>query len=92
MIYLSIVIPVRNEEKYIKETLTMLTAQEYPTKRYELIVVDGMSTDKTKDVVTRFREENGNVNIKLLDNPGILSSCARNIGIRESSGQLIGRG
>jgi len=49
-----------------------------------------MSTDSTRDLVQKFILDNPNYNIRLLDNPGILSSCARNIGIRESKGQLIG--
>lgn len=90
MIYLSIVIPVRNEEKYIGDTLRMLINQDYPKERFELLVVDGMSTDSTRSVVEKFIKENPNANILLLDNPGQLSSRARNIGIREARGQLIG--
>jgi glycosyltransferase involved in cell wall biosynthesis len=51
MVYLSIVIPVRNEEKFISETLQALINQDYPKDRFELIVVDGSSTDGTRSVV-----------------------------------------
>lgn len=90
MIYLSIVIPVRNEEKFIGETLGALVNQDYPKERFEIIVVDGASTDLTCAEVERFITNHPNMNVRLLHNPGRLSSRARNIGVREASGQLIG--
>jgi glycosyltransferase involved in cell wall biosynthesis len=90
MIFLSIVIPIRNEEKFIGETLAALAAQDYPRDRFELLVVDGRSTDRTREVVDGFIKEHPDLNICLLDNPGLLSSRARNIGIKAAQGQLIG--
>lgn len=90
MIYLSIVIPIRNEEKFIGETLSALAAQDYPRERFELLVVDGQSTDSTCAVVKEFMAANSEINVRLLDNPGVLSSCARNIGIKAAQGELIG--
>lgn len=90
MIYLSIVIPIRNEETFIAETLLSLINQEYPRDRFELLVVDGRSTDATRTVVENIIREHQDVSIKLLDNPDRLSSCARNIGIRAAIGKLIG--
>lgn len=90
MIYLTIIIPVRNEEKYIEDTLASLASQDYPSERFEIIVVDGMSTDATRNTVEQFIAENSNVNIILLENPGLLSSRARNIGVRAAQGTLIG--
>ncbi len=90
MIYLSIIVPVYNEEKFIFETLHTLANQNYPKDRFEIIVVDGGSTDDTRIVVEKFMVEHPNVNISLLDNPGRLSSRARNIGIRKAKGCLIG--
>lgn len=89
MIYLSVIIPVRNEEKFIANTLAALSSQDYPKDRLELLVVDGMSDDNTRQEVTRFMQDNPNVLIRLLDNPGLLSSRARNIGVREAKGSLI---
>jgi succinoglycan biosynthesis protein ExoA len=90
MVYLSIIIPVRNEERFVGETLHALASQDYPKDRFELIVVDGKSTDNTRPEVGKFINEHQDVNVRLLDNPGCLSSRARNIGIREAKGQLIG--
>lgn len=90
MIYLSIVIPIRNEEKFIGETLSSLAAQDYPRERFELLVVDGQSTDKTREKVAEFTKAHPGLNIRLLENPGLLSSRARNIGVKAAQGQLIG--
>ncbi|MDH4099353.1 MAG: glycosyltransferase family 2 protein [Nitrospirota bacterium] len=89
MVYISIVVPIRNEEKFIGQTLTALLSQDYPASRYELIVVDGRSTDGTRSVVEQFMKNHPDKKISLLDNPGILSSSARNIGARAAQGKLI---
>jgi cellulose synthase/poly-beta-1,6-N-acetylglucosamine synthase-like glycosyltransferase len=90
MVYLSIIVPVRNEEKYIVSTLDALIHQDYHRQRYELLVVDGRSTDQTRNVVREFIKNHPDVNIKLLENPGQLSSRGRNIGVRNAKGILIG--
>lgn len=89
MIYLSVIIPVLNEERYIGKTLQSLSDQDYPKDRYELIVVDGDSTDATRSVIERFIEDHPLVQVKILDNPGRWSSRGRNIGVRASRGKLI---
>jgi succinoglycan biosynthesis protein ExoA len=88
-IYLSVVVPIRNEEKHIAQTLAAMASQDYPQSRYEILVVDGNSTDQTRAVVEAFIGEHPNVNIRLLDNPGKWSSRARNIGVRAARGDLI---
>jgi succinoglycan biosynthesis protein ExoA len=89
IVYLTIVVPIRNEEGSIRETLDGLVRQHYPQDRYEIIVVDGQSSDGTRNVVEKFMDEHRAASIRLLDNPGKLSSRARNIGIRAARGRLI---
>ena len=89
MIYLSIVVPIRNEEKFILSTLRQLEKQEYPKDRYEILVVDGMSTDSTAKKVQEFIALHPDVNIKFFENPGMLSSRARNVGTRNAHGEII---
>ena len=89
MRYLSIVIPIRNEERFIVETLKSLIEQDYPRDRFELLVVDGRSTDNTRSVVERVIKDNPEATVRLLDNKGFLSSRARNVGIRAAEGKLI---
>ena len=84
---ISVVIPVRNEETHIAAVLDALFDQDYPTDRFEVLVVDGHSTDKTREVVEIYIKRYGN--IRLFSNSKYLSSAARNIGIRESQGDII---
>ena len=76
---LSIVIAARNEAPYIERNLRSLLANDYPADRVEIIVVDGMSTDGTADVVRRLARQAGN--IRLLENPLKITPVAFNLGI-----------
>jgi succinoglycan biosynthesis protein ExoA len=86
-ITISIIIPVLNESQHIGEVLDRLLEQDYCTNRFEILVVDGFSTDKTREIVCRYSEQYSN--IRLFDNPKHLSSVARNIGIEQSRGDII---
>ena len=84
---LSVIVPVRNEAAYIQHTLRQLLAQDYPSDRFEILVVDGQSTDSTPGLVRRIAQQHPNV--QLLENPKKLSSAARNIGIRHARGDAL---
>ena len=84
---ISVVVPVRDEARFIRRTLTQLLAQSYDPKRFEVIVVDGQSTDDTATIVREFVDRRANV--QLLANPKRLSSAGRNIGIRHARGDVV---
>ena len=52
--FISVVVGIRNEERYIEECIDSLLNLDYPKDSYEIIIVDGMSTDKTKDIVQKY--------------------------------------
>lgn len=79
--------PVRNEGAVIAGVLNRLVDQRYPLGRFEIIVVDGISSDNTRDVVADFGRKCENV--RLLTNPFVWSSAARNIGIRAAQGDHV---
>jgi len=85
--FLSIISPIRNEEKYLTECLASLVNQEYDNEKYEILVVDGMSTDRTREIVKEF--ETRYKNVKLLDNPNETVPYALNIGIKQARGDVI---
>ncbi len=87
--FLSIISPIRNEEKYIDKCLDSLVNQDYDKKNYEILVVDGMSTDKTREIVKQFKSTYDN--IKLFDNPNKTVPYALNIGIKNAIGNVIVR-
>ena len=86
----SILVPVRNEERYIERCLYAIAAQDYPRDRIEVLVVDGMSGDRTRELVMRFAAES-TLDVRVLDNPRRLPAAALNIGLREAHGSLIMR-
>jgi len=85
----SVIIPVLNEEKYISHCLTSITDQDFPKEEMEVICVDGMSTDRTREIITEFSEKHKY--IRLLDNHDRIVSYALNTGIKASYGSVIMR-
>jgi len=83
----TVVVPARNEEKRIGACLASVLAQTYPRDRLEVLVVDGMSRDRTRDIVLEFGE--GHPPVQLLDNPKRSTSEALNIGVQSSSGDVV---
>lgn len=85
--FISVIVPIRNEQAFIAQTLDGLLSQDYPRHAFEVLVVDGDSTDATLDVVGAYVAEHDT--ICLLSNPGRWSSRARNIGIDAAKGDLV---
>ena len=88
-IFISVIIPCRNEEKYIGECLDTILSQDYPKDKMEILVIDGMSEDKTREIVKEYSKKYSF--IKLLENPQKFTPFALNIGIKEARGDYIVR-
>jgi succinoglycan biosynthesis protein ExoA len=86
-IFISVVLPVLNEEKFLRSVLEALVKQSYPLHRFEILVVDGGSTDATLSVARSFAEIHPNV--RVLMNPAKLSSAGRNVGARAAKGDVV---
>ncbi|MFH1372602.1 MAG: glycosyltransferase [bacterium] len=84
---LSVVIPIRNEERFIARTLGYVQNQDYPADRVEILVIDGESTDRSVDIVNEIAVLDRRV--QLLRNSRRLSSAARNIGARHAGGEIL---
>ena len=87
-------VPVRNEARYIEACLGRLLDQEYPRERLEILVVDGMSQDGTREIVERVRAAGAGGAasvIRLIDNPTGQRASALNAGIRASTGDVVVR-
>jgi len=83
----SIIIPCRNEEKFIGKCLDSIIEQDYPKDKLEILVVDGMSEDRTREIMKEYMDKCPF--IKLLDNPKKITPCALNIGIKNAKGEII---
>lgn len=84
---LSVILPVRNEGAHLGAVLRQLTEQTLDADRYELLVVDGMSEDCTREVVAPFMASHPG--IRILENPRGLSSSARNIGVKNARAPYV---
>lgn len=85
----SIIIPCRNEEGFISGCLDSVVSQDYPRDRLDVLVVDGMSEDGTREkVLAAARKE---PRVVLLDNPRGTAPAALNVGIRKARGKVIVR-
>lgn len=63
--YVSIIVPVHNEETVIEQKLNNLIALDYPKELFEIIISSDNSTDRTNEIASRFIDENKGFNIKL---------------------------
>lgn len=86
---LSVICPIYNEEKYIAKCIDSILAQDYPKDDLEVIFVDGMSSDRTREIVAEYSAKYPF--IRLIDNPDRIVPPAMNIGIKASVGDIIVR-
>jgi succinoglycan biosynthesis protein ExoA len=87
---ISIVIPCYNEERFIASVLQRLIDQSSDAS-YEIIIVDGHSTDKTRQAIENFAAEHTDVSLRIIDNPARNIPTALNLGINAANGKLIVR-
>jgi glycosyltransferase involved in cell wall biosynthesis len=86
---ISILIPVLNEERYIEACLKSILDSDYDRQKMEILVIDGMSSDRTREIVGAFARKHASV--RMIDNPRKIVPVAMNIGIRQASGEYIVR-
>lgn len=84
---ITIVLPMRNEEKWIGACIESILRQDYPHDRMEVLIVDGMSTDRSREIVSEYAHKYPF--LRLLDNPERIQVTALNAGIRASTGTYI---
>ncbi len=84
---ISIIIPCRNEKKFIGNCLDSIINNDYSKDSIEVLVVDGMSEDGTRVVLKEFAEKY--TFIKLYDNPEKIVPMAMNLGIKNATGEII---
>ncbi len=83
----SIIIPCRNEAAYIGACLDSVIANDFPADRTEILVVDGMSADGTRDILADHARRYPR--LRVLDNPAGITPAALNLGIRAATGGVI---
>jgi len=86
---LTVICPIYNEEKYIVQCIESIVAQDYLKEELEVLFVDGMSKDRTREIVAQYAEKYPFIH--LLDNPHKIVPYAMNIGIKAAKGEIIMR-
>jgi glycosyltransferase involved in cell wall biosynthesis len=85
----SVVVPCRNERAHIEGFVSSILAQEAPPGGFEIIIADGMSSDGTRDVLTRAAGQDSR--LRIIDNPERIVSTGLNRAIAAARGGVIVR-
>lgn len=85
--FVTLILPIRNEGRYVKTCLDSIQSQDYPRDQIEVLIADGMSTDNTRNIVSAYKEVDKR--IQLLDNPGKVVPTGMNIAIQQAKGDII---
>lgn len=83
----TVIIPTRNEERFIGECLESFVNQSYPNDLFEVFVMDGLSEDKTVHIVNEYHEKHKNIH--LISNPQRIMPKGVNLGIQRSNADII---
>lgn len=86
---LSVIVPIYNEEKYIAKCIDSMLKQDYPKNDLEIILVDGMSEDRTREIATEYIATYPF--IRMIENTHRIAPWAMNLGIKEAKGDVIMR-
>lgn len=85
---ISIIVPVYNAEKFIRETMDCVRAQTYP--QWELLLVEDRSRDGSADAIAKYIEEKSDTRVRLIRQPSNRGAAqARNRGVQEAEGRYI---
>jgi glycosyltransferase involved in cell wall biosynthesis len=89
--YVTVIMPIRNEANFIRRSLGAVLAQDYPPDRMEVLVADGMSTDATRDVISRMSEAQSERSVTVVDNPEGIVPTGLNRALAIAKGEIIVR-
>ena len=85
--FITVLVPCRNEQGFIKRCLNSIVNNGYPADRLTVLVVDGRSDDGTRAVLEAYVREHRCV--RVIDNPDRTTPRALNIGLREAQGEYV---
>ncbi len=84
---LSIIIPLYNCEKFVKECLDSIFNEATNKDNFEVILINDGSTDRTKDIISNYSIKSSNIKIINQENHGV--SYSRNCGIKKATGKYL---
>jgi dolichyl N-acetyl-alpha-D-glucosaminyl phosphate 3-beta-D-2,3-diacetamido-2,3-dideoxy-beta-D-glucuronosyltransferase len=84
--FVSIIIPTRNEENNIGRCLASFVTQTYPKNKFEIIIEDGLSNDRTLEIIQSYSKK---LNLRVRSNWRVKHVFAFNDGIQEAEGDYF---
>jgi glycosyltransferase involved in cell wall biosynthesis len=85
----TIAMPAYNEEKYIEACIASVQAQDYPSELIEILVADGRSTDRTREILAQLAARDPRITV--VDNPERLQAAGLGLMVKQASGDIIVR-
>jgi glycosyltransferase involved in cell wall biosynthesis len=85
----SVIVPCRNEEKYISLCIESILENDYGKENIEVIIVDGMSNDKSLDQINLIRDSHKDWSVRVIINEKRITPIAFNLGIKNANGEFI---
>ena len=85
--FITAVIPCRNEEKHLGACLESIVNNHYPIEKLEVLVVDGLSEDRSRTIVAEYHARFPH--IRLVENPKKILAAAWNNGVKEANGEIV---
>ena len=83
----SIILPIRNEVRYIRQLLESILNQQFTGEGFEILITDGMSTDGTRKIIKEYAQYINEIH--LIDNPENIVSTGFNRALSISKGHII---
>jgi glycosyltransferase involved in cell wall biosynthesis len=83
----TVIMPVRNEELAIRQSIASVLAQDHPAECIEVLVADGRSDDNTRQIVNEISREDSRV--QLVDNPRKIMAAGFNAAVAVARGDMI---
>jgi cellulose synthase/poly-beta-1,6-N-acetylglucosamine synthase-like glycosyltransferase len=88
--FVTMAVPCFNEERYIEAFFDDVSAQDYPKDRIEIVIADGMSTDRTRAILERLSGAFEG-RLRVIDNPRRLQAAAMNAIVEQCRGDVVVR-
>ncbi len=80
--FVSFILPTYNAEEYLERCLDAIFAQDYPADKFEVIVADGFSSDRTLSILLKYK-------VIVLDNPEVNSDFGKYLALKKAKGDLV---
>lgn len=88
---ITVILPIRNEARYIRNALLAVLKQEYPPEKMQILIADGMSTDATREIIDELVSNYPQHSVKLIDNLNQIASTGLNTALPLARGEIIVR-